>query len=168
MGGLGLELRSFHQAAGERHAEAKFARGALLLFEKKRPMHKVRHFFEEASSDDILEAQYTYGSLLSSGTQENEDRKVGAKYLAMDAMAAKEVLLRRQCKAVKIYRGENSSPFAECCYSPIPEILVRRATDNYIWEHISENILKMELTPWSEILHPRQMIMFPQRHVADP
>ena len=138
-------LEYFTAAARKNHAEAMFA-CAVLLHDRSacsRPSPDVRNYFEQAAKGGILEAQYHYGNLLVS-SMELKDRKHGAELLSM---AAKEILLRRQCKCVNIECGDKTCTF---CYNVLPVCLTKRATDNYIWDHFSENIAKIQM-PWNEI-----------------
>ena len=156
-------LKYFLQSASRRHADAKFACGVLLYYELGRPLCEVQRYFEEASRDGILEAQYTYGLILTAEERPLEERRKGLKYLSM---AAKEILLRRQCKDVRISGGPATQTF-EFFYSPIPSVMTPRATDNYINEHILENLAKLERMTWNEIMHPKPRIMKPQQLLRD-
>ena len=151
-------LQYFFQSTSWQHADAKFACGALLYYELRRPLREVRHYFEEASNDGILVAQYTYGRILTSEERPLEERRQGLKYLSM---AAKEVLLRRQCRDVRVSDRPGMQPF-EFFYSPIPSVITPRATDNYINEHLLENLWKLQLS-WYEISHPKVRVMKPQQ-----
>ena len=150
-------LEYFIASASRNHDEANFVCGMLLLNEK--PLSEVKHYFEAAVRGGILIAQYTYGLLLAK-RQDMESRKRAAEVLAL---GAKEVLLRRQCKNVKICLREKTYPDPEFFYSPIPEELTKRATDAYIWQHLSNNIMKLYRMSWNEILHPRTPTMRPQQ-----
>ena len=77
-------------------------------------------------------------------------------------MAAREVLMRRQCQCVNIVSGSQTCTF---CYSPIPKELTKRATDNYIWDHIGENLSKMARMSWVEIRnHDQYPVMHGHPH----
>ena len=141
-----------------KHAEAMFAYCAVLVKDFGYPVSdpKVKGYFERASKDGVLEAQYNYGMGLLSESTEIEDRRHGVEVLSW---AAKEILLRRQCKSVKVQSREQQCTFF---YSPLPNVLTKRATDNYIWDHFSENLARMERMSWYEILHPVTPTMRPQ------
>ena len=147
-------LDMFKAAATKRHAEAMFACGSLLLndFGLSYSHPDVRRYFERAARDGVLEAQYIYGNLLVSNSEDMENRRHGVELLSM---AAKEILLRRQCKCVNIqYQGERL--WQQTCtflYSQLPGLFTKRATDNYIWDHLAENISKMDRMTWNEIRH---------------
>ena len=145
-----------------RHAEAKFAYCAVLVkdFGYRVSAPEVKSYFEDASRDGILEAQYNYGLGLLSESKEMESLRHGVEVLSW---AAKEVLLRRQCRSVEVQSHEQLCTFF---YSPLPNLLTKRATDNYIWEHFSENIGKIDRMSWSEILHPVIPRMFPQPKIT--
>ena len=120
---------------------------------------ELKSYFEDASRDGILEAQYNYGLGLLSESKEMESVRHGVEVLSW---AAKEILLRRQCKIVEVESHEQLYTFF---YSPLPNVLTKRATDNYIWEHISENIGKIDRMSWNEILHPVVPRMLPQTKI---
>ena len=152
---LGYEaLEYFKRAAKGNHAEAMFAAGAVLI--KHRGLRvserKVKDYFEQAAKDGVLEAQYNYGLGLLSESTEIQDLKHGVEVLSW---AAKEILLRRQCKCVE-------ARSIEFLYTPLPNILTKRATDNYFWDHIYENIGKIDRMSWYEILNQKIPIMSPQ------
>ena len=134
-------------AAAKNHAEAMFACAVLLHNQSmdSQPRQEVKQYFEQAAKAGILEAQFHYGNLLLSTSSEMEDRKHGVELLSM---AAKEILLRRQCQCVDIQCGGRTCTF---CHSPIPSPLMKRATDNYIWDHIAENLAKISRMSWEEI-----------------
>ena len=153
-----LALQYFESAAARRHAEASFACGALLLNEFGYSLADVSHHFEDAVNGGILIAQYIYGLLLT----KEEDiawRIHGAEVLSL---AAKEVLLRRQCRRVEVEWADPGFSCAEFFYSPIPNELTKHETDAYIWERLSDNIAKMDRLSWYEILHPQIPRMKPQ------
>ena len=145
-----------------RHAEAMFAYCAICVndFGSRVYAPELKRYFEQAAKDGVLEAQYNYGLGLLKESNEIQDRRHGVEVLSW---AAKEILLRRQCKSVQIQTQGRPCTFF---YSPLPQVLTRRATDNYIWEHFSENIAKMDRTPMCEILHPVIPIMVPQRELS--
>ena len=150
-----------------RHAEAKFAYCAVLVkdFGYRVSAPEVKSYFEDAARDGILEAQYNYGLGLLSESMENkeiEDMRHGIEVLSW---AAKEILLRRQCKSVQVQSHEQLCTFF---YSPLPSFLTKRATDNYIWDHISENLAKIDRMSWNEILYPVIPRMLPQPAVNSP
>ena len=128
----------FTLAATKKHHEALFACAVCRLHHDPMsyPNPEIKECFEQAAQAGVLEAQYHYGNLLVTSS-EMKDMKHGAELLSM---AAKEILLRRQCKCVKIVSRGQPCTF---CYSPIPRQLTKPATDNYIWDHIGENWPKM-------------------------
>ena len=140
-------LEYFEAAAKNNHAEAMFACGSLLHKQSgcSQPGQTVRDYFERAANDGVLEAQYNYGKLLVSTSNSLSDRKHGVELLSR---AAKEILLRRQCKCVNILSGGRTYEFF---YSPLPSLVTKRATENYIWDHLAENLPKLAL-PWNEML----------------
>ena len=144
-----------------RHAEAMFAYCAVLVkdFGKHVSDPEVKGYFEQASKDGVLEAQYNYGMGLLSESTEIEDLRRGVEVLSW---AAKEILLRRQCKLVQVQSREQLCTFF---YSPLPNRLTKRATDNYIWDHLSENLAKMNRLSWYEILHPVTPTILPQQAI---
>ena len=121
---------------------------------------EVKGYFEQASKDGVLEAQYNYGMGLLSESTEIEDLRHGVEVLSW---AAKEVLLRRQCKCVQVQSREQQCTFF---YSPLPSSLTKRATDNYIWDHFSENLAKMGRLSSNEIFHPLTPTMRPQQAIT--
>ena len=137
----------FALASERNHAEAMFACGSLLHKQSgcSQPGPKVRAYFEQAAKAGILEAQYNYGNLLVSTSNSLPDRKHGVELLSM---AANEILLRRQCKRVNILYGGRTDTFF---YSQLPHMLTKHATENYIWDHLAENLPKIAL-PWNEML----------------
>ena len=157
-------LRYFKRAAESKlgHAEAMFAYCAIRVkdFGSRVSAPELKGYFEQAAKDGVLEAQYNYGLGLLKESNEIQDRRHGLEVLSW---AAKEVLLRRQCKSVQIQTQGRPCTFF---YSPLPKDLTRRATDNYIWEHFSENIAKMDRTPMCKILHPKIPTMVPQRELS--
>ena len=116
----------------------------------------VKDYFEQAAKDGILEAQYNYGMGLLSESTDIQDLRHGVEVLSW---AAKEILLRRQCKSVQINCGHQLLTFL---YSPLPNLLTKRATDNYIWDHLAENLAKLGRMSCSEIFHPVIPTMVPQ------
>ena len=145
-------------AAAKNHAEAMFACAVLLHNQSmdSQPRQEVKQYFEQAAKDGILEAQYNYGLGLLAESTEIRDLRHGAEVLSW---AAKEILLRRQCKVVHVDYG---GKLCEFLYSPLPDMLTKRATDNYIWDHISENLAKIDRMSWNEILHPVIPTMLPR------
>ena len=144
-----------------RHAEAMFAYCAVLVkdFWHHVSDPEVKGYFAQASKDGVLEVQYNYGmGLLSEGT-EIEDLRRGVEVLSW---AAKE-LLRRQCKLVQVQSLEQLCTFF---YSPLQNLSTKRATDNYIWDHISENRAKTDRLSWHEILHPVTPTMLPRQAIT--
>ena len=131
LGKIDEALEYFKRAAKGNHAEAMFAAGAVLI--KHRGLRvserEVKDYFEQAAKDGVLEAQYNYGLGLLSESTEIQDLKHGVEVLSW---AAKEILLRRQCKCVE-------ARSIEFLYTPLPNILTKHATDNYFWDHIYEN-----------------------------
>ena len=162
IGKIDEALNYFKQAAKKMHAEAMFAAGAVLIKDRGRCVSEpeVKGYFEQAAKDGILEAQYNYGLGLLAESTEIRDLRHGAEVLSW---AAKEILLRRQCKVVHVDYGKEVCEFL---YSPLPHLLTKRATDNYIWDHISENLAKIYRMSWYEILHPVTPKMSPQKVIT--
>ena len=156
-------MKYFKRAAERKfkHAEAMFAYCAVLVndFGCSVTDPEVKDYFEYAAKDGVLEAQYNYGMGLLFESTDIEDRRHGAEVLSW---AAKEILLRRQCKSVQVSCGEKLFTFF---YNPLPHYLTKRATDNYLWDHFAENLAKIDRMPMHEILHPVVSKMFPQKSI---
>ena len=151
-------LSYFERAAQKGHAEAMFAYCAVHVkdFRYRVSAPKIKDYFERAARDGILEAQYNYGMGLLSESTDIKDLRHGAEVLSW---AAKEILLRRQCKSVQVKCGDKLCTFF---YNQLPNALTKRATDNYIWDHLAENLAKMGRLSNSEIFHPVIPTMVPQ------
>ena len=164
LGKIDGALKYLKRASERRHAEAMFAYGAILVthFGCRVTAPEVQGYFEQAAKDGILEAQYNYGRSLLSESTELRDKRHGVEVLSW---AAKEILLRRQCKEVQVRSREQTCTFF---YNPLPRLLTKRATDSYIGEHFFENIAKIARTPMYEILHPVTPTILPQQGIASP
>ena len=145
----------FQKAAAIGHAEAQYAYGTLLLHEFEYPLSSVEEFYREACEGGVLFAQYEYGVLLSK-MNDRHSRELGARYLQM---AAKEVLLRRQCKAARIESPDGRRIGSSFFYNGIPDYLTDTATDNYIWEHLNDNLAKLDRYTWKEIMDGTRSIV---------
>ena len=158
VGKIDEALCYFKRAAESRHAEAMFAYCAIHVkdFGSRVSAPHIKDYFEQAAKDGILEAQYNYGMGLLSESTDIQDLRHGVEVLSW---AAKEILLRRQCKSVQINCGHQLLTFL---YSPLPNLLTKRATDNYIWDHLAENLAKLGRMSCSEIFHPVIPTMVPQ------
>lgn len=112
-------------------------------------------FYEEACRGGVLFAQYEYDVLLSN-RQERHWQELGARYLEM---AAKEVLLRRQCKLAHIEVPQGHRSISAFFYNSIPDNLTETATDKYFWEHLDENLKKIDQYTWKEILEGPKVLL---------
>ena len=148
-------LEYFERAASMGHAEAQYACGTLLFNEFGHPLSSVEDFYRDASSGGVLFAQYEYGILLSK-MESRHSRELGGRYLQM---AAKEVLLRRQCKPARIESHDGRRRISNFFYNSIPDDLTDIATDKYIWEHLNENLTKLDRYTWKEILEGPKTVL---------
>ena len=140
----------FEKSAKNKHSEAMFAYAALSIHEFGGKWRDFERYFKRAASDGVLLAQYNYGVHLAGDSSPNV-RVDGAKFLQM---SAREILLRREAKIVKIGDGHSYPSFM---YSPIPDEFVLKATDNYLIEHLSKNFCRLDRMTWAEIRSPKTL-----------
>ena len=140
----------FEKSAKNKHSEAMFAYAALSIHEFGGKWRDFERYFKRAASDGVLLAQYNYGVHLAGDSSPNV-RVDGAKFLQM---SAREILLRREAKIVKIGDGHSYPSFM---YSPIPDQFVLKATDNYLIEHLSKNFCRLDRMTWAEIRSPKTL-----------
>ena len=143
-------LQYFEKSAKNKHSEAMFAYAALSIHKFRGEWRTFERYLKRASSDGFLLAQYNLGIHLSEDTS-LKVRVDGAKFLQM---AAREILLRREAKSVKI---GNDFSYPVFMYSPIPDEIVLKATDNYIMEHLSKNLGRLDRMTWREIRFPKTL-----------
>ena len=146
LGNVSSALEYFRKAACQDHNEAKFVYCMILLNEFGKPLSSVRQYFEEAAHNGVLSAQYNIGILLSE-LDSPKERLRGARFMQM---AAKEILLRRQCELIRVILKDDGS-FDEFFYDAVPPEMTAMATDNYMFQQLSENISKLAHMSWADM-----------------
>ena len=146
LGNVASAVELFQKAASKDHAEAKFAYCMIRLNEFGESLSSLQSYFEDSARDGVLPAQYNIGILLSK-RDDPKDRLRGARFMQL---AAKEILLRRECQPLRVALTSNGA-FDEFFIDKWPPFAITNVTDSYIFQQLGENLTKISSLSWEDM-----------------